>query len=72
MLDKELPLSLNNSLTRMACIVVLFGAIAIRFVEWPVIGWAIVAYGLLALLLAHLVAVAPYWVEPTSIDRADG
>lgn len=73
MLDKECPLSMNNSLTRMACIVILLGAITIRFVGWPALGWVIVAYGMLTLWLAHLVAVAPHWVEPTSIaDRAVG
>jgi hypothetical protein len=53
--------------------VVLLGAITIQFVGWSILGWIIVAYGILTLLLAHLVAVAPNCVEPTSTaDCADG
>jgi hypothetical protein len=72
MLDKELPIALNEYTTRMACIIILLGAATIHFLGWYTLGGVFVVYGILTLWLAHLIAKAPICVEPTgTADRAD-
>jgi hypothetical protein len=77
MLEKEFPIPLNDETTRIACIAILLGGTIIRLAGWSTIGWvstigwAVVAYGVLMLWLAHLIATAPILVEPTeSANRA--
>jgi hypothetical protein len=72
MLDQEFPIPLDDKTARLACVVVLLGAATIRFGGWTILGCVIVAYGILTLWLAYLIAVAPIYVEPTdTADRAD-
>jgi hypothetical protein len=63
MLDKEFPLPLDNDVTRIAVVAVLIGAMFIRFAHWLAAGWLIVAFGLVALWLAHQLAIAPNYDE---------
>ena len=65
MLEKEFPIPLNDKTVRIACIAILLGGVIIRFAGWSTIGWVVVAYGILTLWLAHLIAIAPTFVEPT-------
>jgi hypothetical protein len=67
MLEKEFPIPLNDTTTRIACIAILLGGTIIRFTSWSTLGCVVVAHGILTLWLAHLFAIAPIWVEPTDI-----
>jgi hypothetical protein len=69
MLDKGFPVALDDTVTRIACILILLGGATIRYGGWTTLGWVIVTYGVLTLWLAHLFAVAPAYIEPT--DTAD-
>jgi hypothetical protein len=72
LLTKEFPIALDHVMTRIASLVILLGAAIIQFAGWPILGWVIVALGIMALWSAHLFAVAPLYDEPTDItDRAD-
>jgi hypothetical protein len=59
MLDREFPILMDNDMTRIAVSAVLAGAVLIRLASWTAVGWAVVAFGVLTLWLAHQLAIAP-------------
>jgi hypothetical protein len=63
-LNRQFPIALDDSLTRLATITVLLGAALFRVTGWATVGWVAVAFGIVMLWLAHEVAVAPYAEEP--------
>ncbi len=67
MLGNEFPVLFENDVARTACLSILLGATLLRSAGWTVVGWSLIAFGILALWLAHQLAIAPYWDEPDEI-----
>jgi hypothetical protein len=59
MLYKEFPVPLEKGMTKGGVIVILLGAILVVFVGWTIIGWVLIAYGILLLFLAYHMGNAP-------------
>ena len=68
MLSREFPIQLDDSMTRTAVLAALLGAFAHYFLDWTVLGWAVIIFGLLMLWLAHQFAIAPCCDEPEGAD----
>jgi predicted MFS family arabinose efflux permease len=68
MLNREFPILLDDSLTRAAVLAAILGAFVHQFLDWTVLGWAVIIVGLLMLWLAHQIAIAPCCDEPESAD----
>jgi hypothetical protein len=64
MLDHKPPATLEKQIALMGAVALLIGVIIVIFTGLVALGCVIVAYGLMALLLAVLFARAPYSEEP--------
>lgn len=61
--NRPFIISLDDTLSRLACLVSLAGALCIRLLGWE-LGWALIAFGVISLWLAHQFAVAPLCQDP--------
>jgi hypothetical protein len=71
-LDRQFPIPLDDSLARMATVIVFLGAVLFRLTDWAAVGWAAVALGIVVFWLAHQVAIAPFADEPPATLSAAG
>ena len=67
MLDEEFPIPLDNDMTCVATLLVLLGAALVRSAGWPTVGWIIAAFGVVTFWLAHQLAIAACYDEPTAM-----
>lgn len=59
MLNKQFPIPLEKGMTKGGVITIFLGAILIVLVGWKVMGWVLLAYGILLLFLAYHLGKAP-------------
>jgi hypothetical protein len=67
-LTREFPILLDDSMTRTAVLAAVLGVFVHQFLDWTVVGWAVIVLSLLMLWLAHQFAVAPFCDGPGSAD----
>ena len=70
LLSTEFIILLDDGMARVATLAILAGAVLIRMLNWTLVGWVAVILGLMALWLAHHLAIAPYLEDlPGSHER---
>ena len=58
-MNEPFIIALDDTLTRLACLVCMTGALCVGLLGWQVLGWVLLVFGGLFLWLAHEFAVAP-------------
>jgi hypothetical protein len=59
MMSKQFPVPFEKGMTTGGVIVISLGAILIVLVGWKIVGWVLIAYGILLLFLAYHMGAAP-------------